>query len=1529
LPGQDEQIKSKKTEHNVLMKFKQCLTIIFFLLTTHVVYGQAIRSFTPDSVIFIDELTSYFQRTPLKEKQEEALLTLDAFHQLWMAEAFATEDKKEIYDLANLMLSKRVSPNPGFEMFLRTLILLKNKNTEDAQLRIWMAGVKQTLEETRGTRDFSALMEFSVSLLEDNVLYRSRIFSWHAGTQNYEFSSGPAFYVTFGDMSLTCRTKSDSTIIYNTSGTYDPLTMDWQGNSGKITWTRAGLDPDHVYARFGEFSISLKTSTFTIDQVNFYHLSYFPDPLPGSVTEKVSTNIVTAQNANYPYFKADERRLQISGIFRDVDYEGGFSMKGADILGEGDEFSLSRLTFTRPYRDRNGNYDLLIARSKAFIIKPGLIMASDARVTIYHQQDSIFHTGLQLKYTHKNREVSLIRENKGLMESLYLDTFHNVDIDCEAVYWKMDEPEIRFRSIMGIQPESEALFISDKYFIEQQYNVLQGLDRIHPLIVINNYSKKYNTDRFFAYDLAQYMKMPENTVERQLIRLAKYGFIFYNTETRQAIISEKLDHYIDAKNGRADYDVISFFSRVENQDNAVLSLDNFDLKIRGVPRIFISDSQQVYIYPAREEVILRKNRDFLFSGKIQVGLFEFQATDCTFEYDTFKLNFPNIDQMKFKVRAFDDTQGQMNFVDVKTVISDISGELFIDHPSNKNSLRNYPDYPIFNSTTDSYVYYNQDSIHNNAYDPETFNYNLQPFTIKRLADVSNNNLQFGGFLNSAGIFPPEVNMPLRVMPDYSLGFQIVSPPGGYPIYGGKGTFFDTIVLSNAGLKGSGKLEYLNITANGRDILLYPDSAIGTFDEFSIAKKTAPAPGFPSLSGKNLNQRWLPYRDSMMLATTDSSLMLFDNRASLEGELLFTPEQLTGSGKLDFYTAQARSDQYEFGAGFFSSDSLNLTIKNLNEESIVFSADQFSAYVDMDQQTGNFKSVSGNPVVELPLNRYSASMDEFDWYINRSEIELKSTAVNSDVNIATLSQRELMEATPNGGLFTSLHPLQDSLWFYATEAAFNISDTTLVAKDVKVIKVADAAIFPGNGIVEIKNNAALSPLTNAMIIADTLNKIHLITNALVDIESRYSYKAAGYYAYKNLVDETQIIEFDQIEVDTGYQTIAAGKITPEQSFMFSPQFTYQGDVSLNAGHPQLFFEGAYKIIQDCDPNLSRWVSFRERITPDSLAFPVSPEPQEFAQKKLYTGFFHSNEENRVYPAFLSRKSYYSDTLMMSVDGIITTRKKGSEFLISAPQDAGIAENKYPSWPFMSLNTNECKIIASGEINFGTDLGKVEMKAFGQTEHYTIPDSTTFNAFITLDFFFSEDALKYMAMSLKAANTAGVETSGPVSEIAYNLLLGEEGAKDLIFDLNSFGTVRNIPDELNKTLIISEVRLVYHPETRSFVSEGQIGVGMVGEQTVNKYFDGHMEIVRKRSGDIIQIYLEIDRRHWYFFNHTGNLMQTISSENDYNRIITDEDAGDRMDKKEKGEATYRYIISTTQKKNRFLRAIRALKSDLEEE
>jgi len=59
---------------------------------------------------------------------------------------------------------------------------------------------------------------------------------------------------------------------------------------------------------------------------------------------------------------------------------------------------------------------------------------------------------------------------------------------------------------------------------------------------------------------------------------------------------------------------------------------------------------------------------------------------------------PFVDSMNFYVRSrIPDKYGEYPLIRVRNVIEDMSGELLIDHPSNRSGKIYMPEYPIFNS----------------------------------------------------------------------------------------------------------------------------------------------------------------------------------------------------------------------------------------------------------------------------------------------------------------------------------------------------------------------------------------------------------------------------------------------------------------------------------------------------------------------------------------------------------------------------------------------------------------------------------------------------------------------------------------------------------------------------------------------------------------------------------------------------------------------------------------------------------------
>jgi hypothetical protein len=1482
------------------------LLFFLFIITFLGSNAQGVTKFSGDSTRFVGELNTYFSTLSDNDRKivEQGMVT---FVQDWNAEKYDPAKKRIIYDICNQLLKKRVRPFPDFFSYISALNAFTNSRQPEQSFYKW-SEILKGMADSKNSRNLLAFLDQTSKLFSDNILYQSSSATWRLTTPKYTFGKDTVPFIVFEKSDLICTSNRDSLTIFNTEGTYYPLSMQWLGNGGRVDWRRAGLDPGQVWADLGRYRIQIRFSKFMADSVEFINKKYFKAPLLGSFSDKVQAD-VTEEKASYPRFTSYERYIGIQNIFNDVDFFGGFSMEGAKVIGIGSSKWDAQLIFKK-----NGK-EFIIARSKNFVIRPDRINSGSASVTLLHEEDSIYHTGVQLKYIDEVKELSLSKDERMSVLSPWYDSWHNIEIYCEALYWKMSDPQLSFEVMRGPGALGKAVFESENYYTLGKYEKLQGMDEMNPLNIIKSYTDKRKTREFTLDEMVKFMQKPPDEVESQLLILSARGFLLYDMDDKTAVVKQKLINYVDARNGRRDYDVIYYNSDVEGKSNALLNLETFDLKLEGVAKVALSDSQQVYIYPKTQEILMKKDQDFTFSGKIEAGLFDIYAKDCSFEYNKFRINLPAIDSVEFYTKGNqpDPKSGVFPMVKVKSSLNDLSGYLLIDDPGNKSGLKLLPEYPVFTNKDTAYVNWDKNYVFNGAYDKEAFYYKVLPFTLKSLDYMNPDTLKFKGSLTSAGIFPA-ISQPLQIMPDYSLGFVTETPATGYPVYRGKGMYYSNIELSNKGLHGNGKLTYLNSTSVSPDFLFFPDSMYAVAKSFVAAEQMA-AVEYPAVVADSVKEYWLPYHDSLSVSTLKNDMAMYNNQSLFSGGIGLTPSGMNGNGTIRIKDSEMDSKSFSFRQHTFDALIANFRIKSYDLAVLSISTKNYRAHFDFDARKGEFKSNLGISMIEFPFNRYICSMDRFDWLIDNEEITLMNEVETGANNNENLSLAELIDVGYKGSEFISVLPSQDSLRFFAQTAKYNLKTNVINAEDVRIIKVADAAIFPDSGKVCIMKDAQIQVLHNANIIANTSNKFHSFYKADVSIATRHRYTGKGLYDYTDRNGEKQSVMFDMIRVDTAGTTIADGSITDSTHFRLSPEFGFMGQVSLMATEKNLMFDGGYKPITDCFEQPPDWVKFSSRVDPASVMLPVAEEPRNLKSERLTVGLVMSNTKGQIYPAFFEPKTSFSDSVILQSAGLVDYKPESGEFRV-APAD--LMKTGVAAGPAISLNTTSCLMRADGKLNLGLNSGNMKMGVYGTINHYVIPDSTNARIAISLDFPFLADALDKFRTQLMSINLPGVTLFSTPYATALGSLVNKDDAGKLKTEIEQFGRFRKFPDELISTLFIADVKMKWDTVSKAWVSYGNIGIGNIRNEMVNRYAEGKIEFVKKRNGDEFTIYLQLTKDDWYFFNYRNNIMQVISSNLEFNDLIIQAQQNksemNRIDKEAKG---YRYTISTERKKRDFLR------------
>ena len=1478
--------------------------MIFWILFADKMVAQESDSLSSDSEQFFQQVSSILLNTPSKSNQEKSQLVLDRLYARWTIGRFNKEEKDAVRNLVETMRKKKLKSYPYLYNYVYSLMLLSESHQTPKSIIGWHAYAEKLLSGTKSSR-FNDFTDFTIDLFEHDRLDFQRSVSWYHRQSKFKFELDTNFLVRFEQLSLVCATKKDSSTIIGTQGVFNYDRKLWNGKNGTIKWSRFGDEnEDKIFAELQNYSIDVTKTTYIADSAVLHYERFFKNPVLGTFTEKVMSS-PPGKRTSYPRFESYRDDFELVDIYPNLNYYGGFSLKGMKLFGRSGEFNEAFITLSYD----NNNFG--IARSELFTLDEEKLESQKAEVVFYFEKDSLYHPGLRLKYNAENSEMQLLSDQQGADMIPFFDSYHQLDIYSPGLFWSLDSTEMYFKRVLGVHNENIAAFVSSNYFSERDFYAIQGIDELNPMYVLQNYLKTYNDKVIQLNSLASFMKKPTEQVSAMLINLSNNGFVVYNPREKTAIVKDRFFDFLNAKSGRSDYDIIRLESKVNRQANAKIDLQSLSLDVFGVPEVILSDSQQVYIYPYDNSISFKKNRDFAFDGQVHMGLFDFYSRSNTFVYDSFMINMNYIDSLAFRVYSTDSLERIDSVIKVKNIIAKLNGKIYIDMPFNKSGLKQFPEYPIFVSDESSYVYFNEPYIQDSTLLAESFYYRIDPFQFDSIKTFSTAGMQFNGTLVSAGIFPP-IQQPLTVMPDYSLGFVHLTPEDGYPIYGGKGTFTDSIFLSNNGFAGSGKLDYLASKTISDNYVFYPDSL--TAEAFDFKNLESPTEyDFPFASADTVNLRWLVDTNVMLVDNPVDSFLMYRN-AKFNGDLTLSPANMYGKGAFHFEESEIRSKNFNYNYSKLSADSADFFLRK-DVDTLVFQSHGYFAKVDFEQQRAWFTHSYENTFVEFPYNKYISNLDEVEWIMDEDKIELFSDLSTNYQALDTLNDLELIDYKLKGPEFISIDQDPDSITrFFAGKATYNLNTFTIDVENVKLIKSADAAIFPNNEYVQILRDGGLLTLHNARIIADTLNKYHYIYDAEVDILNRHRYLASGFIDYVDLNKTKQPIYLIRIEVDGNGVTTGFGDLEPTEIFFLSPEYFFTGQIGLKANNEFLHFSGGYRINEDCVGQEDKWVSFEKYLDPNNIYFDINENSRDLNQQLARFGLAYSKDSKNFYPLILQPTESPNDDVLIEAKGQINYDTASQSFRVGSGifDEKGVSDDN-----FVALNTERCILNGDGVFDFGLGFDMINITSAGKFRYLVIPDSTYINSAMLMNFHFDEGALNMMIDSLRLVNSVVKNPSEGNFPLFLRKVLGSQRSAKLVTEISLYGQMERVPKALEHTLIFSELNMKWDRVSNSFISQGPIGIGYIAGMPVNKYVDGYIQIEKGRNSSSINIYLQLNSEQWYFFSYQHGIMQVMSSDNAFNDYISLLKPAKRVLNPDSDTDYYEFVISTRRKVIDFLR------------
>lgn len=1458
-------------------------------------WGQGIRDFSQDTALFVSELrtfTGVFLETTEVPDFERFVRLYDSLPH---------DQRMEIIEVSNLMLDRRCRPRPHFIAYQRVMLTFFSEDRVSLGYHEWIGGYIKFLQDNDAQlKDISQWLTITLSLLEENIIYQSNSIIWKVSTPSFQFHSDEELSVRFEDVTIACYSGRDYIQVMHATGYINPFTLEWFGTEGKVTWERSGMPESEMYALLGDFKINLKTPAYTADSVELYYPALFEGTALGRMEDKVSL-IKNLADIKYPQFVSYQSSYRIDDFVPGIHYMGGLSIEGANLVGSavGGDPAVFEIYSNDTLRIRT--------QTERVSMNSRFIRSQHAAVTIYFGDDSIYHPDLALSFDIGRDQLRLNKTEDFKSQGPYSNSYHNIDMNFDELSWTRGESIIKLQALQG-SAIGRASFESNTYFDFGFFMDLQGMDYEHPLAQLYTYSNMLGGRTFHLVNYANYVGYAEYQVRHLIMGLSKFGFLYYNDKENLITVRQKLFDYISASMKQRDYDVIRFISRTEGVSNAELDLDTKDLTITGIPVIFLSDSQNVKLIPKGSSIVMKRNRGFQFDGIVDAGLFKFTGHNFYFDYDSFKINLQNIDSLQLSVKSGEYNQyGEPILEMIDNAFEQMTGQLLIDDPQNKSGLQNYPQYPHFASTEGAYIFFDHPEIQNGVYKRENFYFQMDPFTIDSLDNYNPRSLAPSGTFTSAGVLPPmAIDMTLRE--DNSLGFYMSSPEEGIPVYGGLGTFYNDIEMSNSGLRGSGSFDYLTSTTWSDEFMMHPDSMMALSRRFLI-RENEEGTEFPYVENTEAKVKLFPEEDQLIASKMDETFHIFNDSIFHGGNLALSSSGLTGDGPMGFPDARIVSDSYHYGVRTVRADSAGVQIKKQSMDDYTFLTSDVSAYIDLDEHKGEFTARGDATLIELPYNLYETRLDRVTWMMDSDEVLLSQSKElpENTVDIGIDSLRT------NGPHYLSTHPGQDSLEFVATEATYNYRTRKLYATGVPFIEVADAYIFPHERELEVGYQATMNLLENARVIANQQHRKHLLYDASITIKGARDYSGMGSYDYRDAFGNSYKLFFERIWVDTTLQSRSKGIVEPEDPFMLSPYFDFQGDVSLAASDDLLSFDGGTRLVHDCNIRKD-WLRFTSVIDPTTIQIPVPEQMQNTALNKIFAGTMITRDSTHIYSAFVSGRKDYFDAAITTASGLLLYNPELESYVISTPEK--IAD---PAWPgrYLRLETENCLMYAEGPIDLTVDYGLVKIVAAGNATHRVEEDAFETHLVMGLDFLFSPEALQVMGSEIDSLpDLEPVDLSSAHYQLAMKDLLGRDLANRLEQQLGLTGAYEEIPPQLKHTIFFNDLNLQWNQDTRSFRYNGKIGIGNIGDIQVNKKVDAYIELVEKGSGDIFDIYLRVDDRTWYYIAYTPGGLQVLSSNRLFNEIVFDLKAGDRRIKGKPGRPSYIYSLAARRRLDLFM-------------
>ncbi|WP_420460360.1 hypothetical protein [Neolewinella sp.] len=1258
---------------------------------------------------------------------------------------------RSVISLARL----KIAPDNGMADFLDLHAYLEGTDKEKTVLFAEFHAMLQAMladPEVSPAAVNAALATAEVYLRTARLDRREGEYGWKVagGSPHFEYAGGAVLRIDTVQQ-LLGSTTGDSIMIQETKLLVDLGSGQVTGKGGRTDWQRVGL-PSDIFVRLVDYHFEVDRQLITSDSAQFQYPAYFGDRiLYGSFKDRLQAGGPRVQG-DVPEFVSTNGRVLVDQVGEGISLEGQFELRASRAYVLGGEGRKAVVTLDI----RDGQDERKVrGLGELFVVDPGeRITGQKVDMTIFFGRDSLYHPSISIDVDVPNRVVELNRSKSSAAAAPFYHSGNRFNIDATniTVYLASDSAVVGRRTA-SFQEKGDVVFESEDYFSKQEYARIKALAGGDPLEAIYRYRAALYpaSDTVGIEGLAQEFQagLTGRDIESVIYELQDRGFLTYDEESGKIAVKGKLDHFVLSQREAKDYDNLRIVSSTP-AENAFIDLRKGTIRVVAVQPISLNRDKKIAIKPSNEIIDIVGDRNLDFGGTVYAGNTIVTADSFHFKYAPYYITFDSADIDVFLPeggRMSDDVQ----LLSTASRIENVRGYILLDAPKNKSGSEDIAYFPSIQTRGPSYVYYDQGDT-SSLYSRDSFYFELANLSLNNLDSLTENNLALEGELVSGGIFG-RIKQTLRVQEDGSLGFVGDTDSTGQAAYGDRGNYSGQLSLTNQGLSGSGKLNYLEAEIESPAITFGVDSTTTTTETFRLKRSITDRRSVPTVLGERVNITFRPYGDSLIIQPERGyPFELFEEGDhNFTGTLVLTPTALRGTGTLDWSKASISSEALSFGADGVAADTSTVRIKSVQDTAnIALATSNVATAVDFAAGKATFRNNGSELATELPYTEFITSANEFEWDMQQGNIVF-NTADGKD-------------------RFTSTNVDQDSLTFTAQSAVYDNLASQLEVGGVPYVISADAKIIPGDGELVVQPGGRIAQLTGAQIVADTSSEYHVINRATVDIAGRKEYTASGFYEY-NVGPHTQEFELQNIvgtrigkgaRSEKNTATRAEGEIAEDTPFYIDNRTRFFGTISLDAGSPVLGFDG-YAMIEAENLPSAEWFAVQSEGDKTNLVLNTAGAVGRDA-KPLNTGFYLSKPERQIYPSMIQTLHRRLDHPILDASGVFLYDEENDAFRFG--DSTRVKDPTATQGNLMVYDHTNGKVTGDGLLGIGGRLKYISMTSYG-TIAMDLPEQS---AAPELDLVEAEDGdTTADDVADSATDSSGVK---PAETLTDNMFLLEE-------------------------------------------------------------------------------------------------------------------------------------------------------------